>query len=131
MKAKIVSTSDGGVTTIKYPALLLLHSRHRRLILFFRSTIHDDLQGTGYWPATYDGRAIIGEAYNEHASGASVESLIEKYKAAGAAGQHSRRIVWWYVYSCSSMIDSMLQYHRCASIELYDADNSTAVREWV
>lgn len=76
MKNSLLATSDGGINTIK-------------------STAHDDLQGTGFWPTKYDGRAIIGDAYNELQSGATMESLVEKFKAAGTAGDHSRRVIFW------------------------------------
>lgn len=77
MKKTLVATSDGGVSTIK-------------------STTHDYVQGTRGWPLVYDGRAIIGDAYREHhESGASIDSLVEKFKAAGTADDHSRRTIFW------------------------------------
>lgn len=74
-KNAILSATDGGVATIK-------------------STIHDTIQGTGFWPAAFDGRAIIGESYKDYLAGVSEEENIIKYKDAIKAGDNGRRIVW-------------------------------------
>ncbi|KAL9122313.1 MAG: hypothetical protein Q9187_001141, partial [Circinaria calcarea] len=58
------------------------------------SSIHDNIQGTGFWPKVYDGRAIIGESYRDHLAGLSEEENIAKYKSAMAAGESTRRTVW-------------------------------------
>lgn len=63
----------------------------------YRSSIHDNIQGTGFWPKVYDGRAIIGESYKDHLAGLSEEENIAKYKSAFAAGESTRRTVWAYV----------------------------------
>ena len=74
-KDTIVAATDGGFTTIK-------------------STVHDDIQGTGFWPAKYDGRAVIGRSYEDHAAGLSMEDNVKQFKAAREAGDPSRTIVW-------------------------------------
>ncbi|KAI9674834.1 MAG: hypothetical protein M1822_009030 [Bathelium mastoideum] len=75
LKDRLISTNDGGSATIK-------------------STTHDELQGTGFWPGYVDGRAIIGDPYNEHKAGSSLDDLLGKHKAAAAEGDHSRKIIW-------------------------------------
>ncbi|MCJ1236674.1 hypothetical protein MMC14_004656 [Varicellaria rhodocarpa] len=75
MKNIIMSTTDGGVSTVK-------------------STVHDTMQGTGFWPQAYDGRAIIGESYKDHIAGLPEDANIIKYKDALAAGDSTRRTVW-------------------------------------
>ena len=75
VKATIVRTADGAASTVK-------------------SVVHDDIQGTGFWPALYDGRAIVGESYRDHEAGVGLDDNITKYKAAMTAGQSSRRTVW-------------------------------------
>ena len=59
-----------------------------------RSTFHDDVQGTTIWPELYDGRAIIGDSYQDHVSGASLEENVAKFKAAKDVGDNSRLIHW-------------------------------------
>ena len=59
--------------------------------------MHDNIQGTGFWPKVYDGRAIIGESYKDHLAGLSEEENIAKYKSAFAAGESTRRTVWAFV----------------------------------
>lgn len=56
--------------------------------------MHDDIQGTGFWPAAYDGRAIIGPSYRDFTTGLSTEENVEKYKAAVAARDQSRLTAW-------------------------------------
>ena len=76
IKNVYVQTSDGGATTIK-------------------STLHDDVRGTGFWPKVYDGRAIVGNSYRDLEEGMSMEESIKSYKKAVAAGDSlSRGIVW-------------------------------------
>jgi nitronate monooxygenase len=60
-----------------------------------RSTAHDDIQGTGFWPAIYDGRAIIGKSYEDFTSGIPISELVEQHKATTASGDNSRKIIWW------------------------------------
>ena len=52
------------------------------------------MQGTGFWPGLYDGRAIIGKAFNDHISGAPLEKIAAEYKEALQAGDNSWRTVW-------------------------------------
>jgi nitronate monooxygenase len=59
-----------------------------------RSTVHDDIQGTGLWPETYDGRAIIGDSFEDFTSGLPTEENVAKYKKAIEVGDVSRKIVW-------------------------------------
>ncbi|KZP29712.1 inosine monophosphate dehydrogenase [Athelia psychrophila] len=74
MKERYVASSDGGVSTIK-------------------STVHDDIQGTGFWPSVYNGRAIIGASYQDFVNGVSIEDNIAKHNNAGE-GDLSRKILW-------------------------------------
>ena len=60
----------------------------------YRSTIHDTIQGTGFWPQAYDGRAIIGESYKDHLAGLPEDANFVKYKDALATGDSTRRTVW-------------------------------------
>ncbi|EOO00344.1 putative 2-nitropropane dioxygenase protein [Phaeoacremonium minimum UCRPA7] len=71
----ILETQDGGVSTVK-------------------SYFHDDVQGTTIWPKLYDGRAIIGDSYKDHASGLPIEENIKKLKEAKDAGDNSRLVHW-------------------------------------
>jgi hypothetical protein len=63
-----------------------------------RSTVHDDIQGTTYWPGSYDGRAIVGEPYREHLAGLPIEDNAERYKKAKAAGETNWLVNWAYVF---------------------------------
>ncbi|KAK3080476.1 hypothetical protein LTS18_001015 [Coniosporium uncinatum] len=74
-KKVLLEARDGGATTIK-------------------STVHDDVQGTGFWPVLYDGRAVMGESYRDHLEGVSLEDNVGKFKAAAKLGDASRRTVW-------------------------------------
>ncbi|KAI9695336.1 MAG: hypothetical protein M1820_008688 [Bogoriella megaspora] len=92
LKNKLISTSDGGVATIKSGHRICLQCLK---LINARSSVHDSVQGmSGFWPPLYDGRAIIGEPYQEHESGSTIASLVEKYKAAFTSEDHSRRVVW-------------------------------------
>jgi nitronate monooxygenase len=77
-KHTVLKARDGGAITVK-------------------STIHDDIQGTPIWPTLYDGRAIIGDSYRDHAAGVPMEDNIKKYQDAKQSGDVSRAITWWYV----------------------------------
>ncbi|KAJ5776003.1 uncharacterized protein N7511_001014 [Penicillium nucicola] len=75
MKETIVSSSDGGVSTIK-------------------STRHDVFQSTDVFPRQYDGRAVIGMNYEESEEGVSDEEVIRRHNEAREAGNDQRRTVW-------------------------------------
>ena len=61
----------------------------------YRSTFHDKIRGTiDIWPGFYDGRAIAGASYQDHASGISLEDNLKKYNAAKDAGDQSRTVTW-------------------------------------
>ena len=60
----------------------------------YRSTVHDDIQGTGFWPKDMDGRAIIGDSYRDFLSGLPETDNVAKYETATAAGDLSRKIIW-------------------------------------
>ena len=92
MKNLIISTTDGGVSTVKYSIEFYAYPHFR--LTKTRSTIHDTIQGTGFWPQAYDGRAIIGESYKDHLAGLPEDANITKYKNALAAGDSTRRTVW-------------------------------------
>ncbi|KAI1393162.1 FMN-dependent 2-nitropropane dioxygenase [Hypoxylon trugodes] len=74
-KKAIISTSDGGKTTIK-------------------SQFHDSIQGTTFWPGIYDGRAIITESYQDHENGVPLDENVKKFKAAKESGDASRIVTW-------------------------------------
>ncbi|KAK3316705.1 FMN-dependent 2-nitropropane dioxygenase [Apodospora peruviana] len=71
----VLETSDGGASTVK-------------------STFHDDVQGTVIWSKLYDGRAIIGSSYQDHAKGVSLEENVKLFKDAKEAGDNSRMVTW-------------------------------------
>ncbi|OIW29167.1 2-nitropropane dioxygenase [Coniochaeta ligniaria NRRL 30616] len=71
----IIGAVDGGVSTVK-------------------STFHDDILGTKVWPEFYDGRAIVGQSYQDHASGVSFEDNLQRFNAAKEAGDDSRMVTW-------------------------------------
>jgi nitronate monooxygenase len=75
VKAAMIATTDGAASTIK-------------------STAHDVFQSTAFWPAAYDGRAVISESYRDHMSGMSEEENVKRYKDALAKGDEKRRVVW-------------------------------------
>jgi nitronate monooxygenase len=56
--------------------------------------VHDDIQGTGFWPADIDGRAIMGESYKDFVSGLPIDENISRHKKANETGDTSRKIVW-------------------------------------
>lgn len=59
-----------------------------------RSTFHDELRGTTFWPELYDGRAIITKSYEDHLTGMSVEENKTKFGEAKDAGDDSRQVTW-------------------------------------
>ncbi|GAB1316255.1 hypothetical protein MFIFM68171_06465 [Madurella fahalii] len=71
----ILETADGGPSTVK-------------------TTVLDDIQGTPIWPSVYDGRAVIGKSWQDHAAGMSLDENIRLYKEAAEAGDVSRKIIW-------------------------------------
>ncbi|KAK2615681.1 hypothetical protein N8I77_002419 [Diaporthe amygdali] len=71
----ILETRDGGSTTVK-------------------STFHDELRGTTFWPELYDGRAIITQSYKDHLSGMSIDENKTKFDEAKNAGDDSRQMTW-------------------------------------
>lgn len=75
MKQTIVSSSDGGVSTVK-------------------SVRHDVFQSTDVFPRQYDGRAVIGISYEDSRDGVSDEEVIRRYNEARNAGEDQRRTVW-------------------------------------
>ncbi|KAF2666737.1 inosine monophosphate dehydrogenase [Microthyrium microscopicum] len=75
MKDTVIKTKDGASSTIKH-------------------TIHDDIQGTGFWPKAYDGRAIMGKAYEEYVAGTPLDELKARHQTLLSAKDNSRRIVW-------------------------------------
>lgn len=58
--------------------------------------MHDDLSGRGVWPASYSGRAIIGDTYRDSVAGLSIEDNLKKNDQAIKLGEDSRRVVWAY-----------------------------------
>jgi nitronate monooxygenase len=59
-----------------------------------RSTFHDEILGTTIWPGFYDGRAIVGQSYEDHLTGMSIEDNLKKFKEAKEAGDDSRMVTW-------------------------------------
>ena len=91
----MVATTDGSQSTIKYERLLLPYLGPFLCInQLHRSTVHDDIQGTGFWPAAIDGRAIIGESYKDFLAGLPEHENVDKYKKANEVGDTRRKIVW-------------------------------------
>lgn len=78
-----------------------------------RSTFHDELGETTFWPAAYDGRAIVTDSYRDHTSGLSLDENRAKLKAATDVGDHSRQLCWAYVFffisflTCLSLLPSL------------------------
>lgn len=62
-----------------------------------RTTVLDDIQGTPIWPSVYDGRAVVGKSWLDHAAGMPLEENIRLFKEADKAGDVSRKITWAYV----------------------------------
>ncbi|KXX81998.1 Nitronate monooxygenase [Madurella mycetomatis] len=71
----LFETTDGGPSTVKTPVL-------------------DDIQGTPVWPSVYDGRAVIGKSWLDHAAGMPLDENIRLFKEADKAGDVSRKITW-------------------------------------
>ncbi|KAM7221314.1 Nitronate monooxygenase [Rhypophila decipiens] len=71
----LLETSDGGASTVK-------------------TTFHDDIQGTTNWPKLYDGRAIRGSSYEDHAKGLPLEENVKLFNEAKEAGDNSRVVMW-------------------------------------
>ncbi|KAK7716957.1 hypothetical protein SLS64_000907 [Diaporthe eres] len=71
----ILETRDGGSSTVK-------------------STFHDQVRGTTFWPELYDGRAIISQSYKDHLSGMSIDENKTKLGEAERAGDASRQVTW-------------------------------------
>ncbi|KAG6359316.1 hypothetical protein INS49_012837 [Diaporthe citri] len=71
----ILETRDGGSSTVK-------------------STFHDQVRGTTFWPELYDGRAIISDSYKDHLSGMSIDENKTKLGEAERAGDASRQVTW-------------------------------------
>ncbi|KAK4100029.1 hypothetical protein N658DRAFT_525035 [Parathielavia hyrcaniae] len=74
-KKLILGTTDGGPATVKTPVL-------------------DDIQGTPIWPDIYDGRALAGKSWQDHAAGMPLEENIRLFQEADKAGDQSRKITW-------------------------------------
>jgi len=91
IKNTILKTRDGAASTIKY---VLTGPRLWKLADRSRHTVHDDIAGSGSWPALYDGRAVKGQLYEEFASGKPVSQLVSQQKEAVAAKDFSKSIVW-------------------------------------
>ena len=66
--------------------------------------MHDDIQGTSFWPDIYDGRALIGDSYRDHLAGLPMEENIKKYNDAKLAGELNRMVTWAYVLRPFSFI---------------------------
>ncbi|CAG8939238.1 unnamed protein product [Penicillium salamii] len=75
MKQTIVSSTDGGVSTVK-------------------SVQHDVFQSTDVFPRQYDGRAVIGISYEDSQAGVGNDEVIRRYNEARQAGEDQRRTVW-------------------------------------
>jgi nitronate monooxygenase len=54
----------------------------------------DDIQGTPIWPGIYDGRALTGKSWQDHAAGMPLEENIRLFNEADKAGDASRKITW-------------------------------------
>lgn len=55
-----------------------------------RTTFHDAIRGTSaIWPAAYDGRGVVTDAYRDHVGGMSLEDNIKKSK-----GDKTRGVTW-------------------------------------
>ncbi|KAL1844154.1 hypothetical protein VTJ49DRAFT_3810 [Mycothermus thermophilus] len=74
-KKLILEASDGGPSTVK-------------------TSVLDDIKGTTIWPTIYDGRALVGKSWQDHAAGMPLEENIRLFKEAAAAGDVSRTITW-------------------------------------
>ncbi|KAK8031925.1 Nitronate monooxygenase [Apiospora arundinis] len=74
-KQAILSTSDGGMNTVK-------------------SQLHDHVQGNMSWPDLYDGRAVVHPCYQDHEAGVSLDENAAKFKSAKDAGDTSKMVTW-------------------------------------
>ncbi len=64
------------------------------MLISFRTPVLDDVQSTAIWPSIYDGRAITGKSWQDHAAGMPVEENIRLFNEADKAGDLSRKITW-------------------------------------
>ncbi|KAK3955178.1 hypothetical protein QBC32DRAFT_253623 [Pseudoneurospora amorphoporcata] len=71
----ILETTDGGLNTVK-------------------SNFHDQINSTEIWHNVYDGRAVRGASYDDHAAGLPFEENIKKFREAASAGDNSRTVTW-------------------------------------
>lgn len=71
LRSVVVAATDGGVRTV-------------------RTRIYDDLRGTGFWPQSYGGRAIVNRSWEEHVQGRDVGELRDEYDRAVKSGDWSR-----------------------------------------
>lgn len=61
--------------------------------LYRRSTVHDAIKGAkDLWPVQYDGRAIIGDSYQDLNAGYAEEEVVQKYKTATECDDATRRV---------------------------------------
>jgi nitronate monooxygenase len=94
-KSVMISTTDGGISTIKY--YIILNTRPE-CAFFYRSTVHDTIKGTkDIWPVQYDGRAIIGDSYKDFVAGHEKEEVMQKHKTAMECDDATRKVIWAYV----------------------------------
>ena len=70
-----------------------------------RTAVLDDIQGTAIWPSVYDGRALAGKSWQDHAAGTPVDENIRLFKAADEAGDTSRKITWAWVPRTTRCLD--------------------------
>lgn len=70
-----MATADGATTTIK-------------------SRKHDVFQSTDFWPSVYDGRAVIGNSYEDFMNGVTDHEIIRRYKEAQEQNRSERQVVW-------------------------------------
>ncbi|KAH7630353.1 hypothetical protein B0T09DRAFT_147208 [Sordaria sp. MPI-SDFR-AT-0083] len=71
----ILETNDGGLNTVK-------------------SHFHDQINSTKIWHNVYDGRAVRGASYDDHAAGLPFEENDKKFKEAASVGDNSRAVTW-------------------------------------
>ncbi|KAJ4346111.1 Nitronate monooxygenase, partial [Neurospora sp. IMI 360204] len=71
----ILETNDGGLNTVK-------------------SQFHDQINSTTIWHNVYDGRAVRGASYDDHAAGLPFEENHKKFKEAASSGDNSRTVTW-------------------------------------
>jgi hypothetical protein len=91
----MISTADGGNSTIKYYNFPRYYVKTHITSLLLRSTIHDTIQGTlELWPVQYDGRGIINDSHKDLIAGNSKEEVMQKYKAAKGCDDATRNVIW-------------------------------------